>query len=947
MSDIKFDMQSSNLAFVEGLYRDFLENPESVSPEWRDYFQKFNGASADRYLSRNGSGAVSVRTSPTSQTHALPATPKTAEEHSLARYWEYTALQHQVDRLIRNYRARGHREAQLDPLGLRAETMPELRPEFHGLHDEHMDMEFNMVGERFALREIIERLRRTYCRYIGVQFMHIDSLRVREWLQKRMESTQNSISLTREEQLRILTRLTDAVIFEEFIQNKYIGAKSFSLEGGESLVPLLDMAIEKSGMQGIQEIVVGMAHRGRLNVLANIMGKSPRAIFREFEDIDPELHVGRGDVKYHLGYHTDWVTQAGQDVHLALCFNPSHLEYVNPVALGRIRAKQDRIGDVNREKGMCLLIHGDASFAGEGIVPETLNMSELEAYKTGGTLHVVVNNQLGFTTDPEDSRSGAYATSMAKVLQIPIFHVNGENPEAVAQVVNLAMDFRREFKRDVVIDMYCYRRRGHNEGDEPSFTQPVMYKAIKKRKSVRDSYLNNLLKLGGITKDEADEIARRRRDHLDEELSVVRRDDQHVRPSRPSALGAVWSNFRGGPESTVPEVDTGVDKDKLLQLMERMTTFPEGFHPHPKLDRLVGYRREMIEGKRPLDWSAAEALAFASLAVEGYRVRMSGQDSQRGTFSQRHSVLHDYETNEEFHILRNVAPDQAPAEIWNSPLSEAGVLGFEYGYSVAYPDGLVLWEAQFGDFANVAQPIIDQFLASAEDKWRSLSGITLLLPHGFEGQGPEHSSARLERWLSLAAEDNIQIVYPTTPAQYFHVLRRQVVRPWRKPLVVLTPKSLLRHEECVSQFDDLATGRFHRILGDVTVQPHNVRRILLCSGKVYYDLIKARREREIDDVAILRAEQLYPMAEEVLYTALAPFPHNTPVYWVQEEPENMGAWRRIRGKFGDKLIGRPPIKGVFRPASASPATGSSSSHKLEQQQILDEALAGLESSAKA
>lgn len=936
MSDQAIDRMAASLPFVEELYLDYLEDPQSVSEDWQTYFKSLNG-------SAGSVEALARRTQLFSTEPTGPVVAGQAPEASgdVAKYWELAALQHQVDRLTRNYRARGHREAELDPLKLRCDVMSELRPDFHGLKDEHMDLVFNTQAGRFPLRDIIARLRQTYCRYIGVQFMHIDSLHVREWLQDRMESTQNSIELSRAEQLRILTKLTDAVMFEEFIQNKYIGAKSFSLEGGESLIPLLDLAIERAGAHGVKEIVIGMAHRGRLNVLANIMGKSPRQIFREFEDMDPELHVGGGDVKYHLGYHNDWQTVGGQSVHIALCFNPSHLEYVNPVAMGRMRGMMDRIGDTEHEEGLVILIHGDAAFAGEGIVPETMNLSELKAYTTGGTLHVVVNNQIGFTTNPSDSRSGGYATSMARVLQIPIFHVNGENPEAVAQTVRLAQEFRAEFKRDVVIDMYCYRRRGHNEGDEPSFTQPQMYKAIKRRRPVRESYLKNMLKLGAVTKEEADEIATNRRKHLEDELSVVRRDEVHSKSNTPSLLGKVWKEYLGGPESEIPEVPTGVSMEELHYLGERITTVPEGFNLHPKLKRQIDNRAAMGRGEKELDWAMAEALAFASIGNAGHRIRFSGQDVQRGTFSQRHTVWHDFETGAEYSIFSNLSENQGPVELYNSALSESGVLGFEYGYSLAYPDGLVIWEAQFGDFANVAQPIIDQFISSAEDKWRSLSGLIMLLPHGFEGMGPEHSSARLERFLSLAAEDNMQIAYPTTPAQYFHLLRRQVVRPWRKPLVVMTPKSLLRLPACTSPLEDLSTSRFHRTIADELVKPDECKRVLLCTGKIYYDLLKAREERKLTNVAIVRVEQLYPMAEEVIYAALAPYGKDCNVYWVQEEPENMGAWRRIRGKFCERMQGRTPMHGCYRPASASPATGSASSHKIEQQEILDEAFAGL------
>ena len=591
-----------------------------------------------------------------------------------------------------------------------------------------------------TLREILDCLRNTYCRSIGVQFMHIDDLSTRRWLQERMEGTENRLKLGRDEQIRILTRLTDAVIFEEFIRKKFIGAKSFSLEGGESLIPLLELAIERGAEEGLDEIVLAMAHRGRLNVLANIIGKSPREIFREFEDSDPELYLGRGDVKYHLGYSNDWRTASGRKVHLSLCFNPSHLEFVNPVAVGRMRAKQDRVGDRERKRGMVLLIHGDASFAGEGGIQETLNLSQLDGYTVGGTLHVIVNNQIGFTTSPSEYRSTPYTTDVAKMLQSPIFHVNGEDPEAVARVVQLSMDFRRTFKRDVVIDMYCYRRLGHNEGDEPTFTQPVLYRAIERRKPVREGYLEHLLALGEVTREEADGIAARRREHLEKELSEARKEEY---VPHPQTLSGVWEGYHGGPERRRDRSRDRSGSRAPSSLLQVQTHLPEGFHSHPKIERGIRLRREMAEGKRPLDWSVAEALAFASLATEGVRVRLTGQDTARGTFSQRHAVLHDFENGQLYVPLQHLSTDQATVEIYNSPLSELAALGFEYGYSLDCPDGLILWEAQFGDFYNAAQVIVDQFIASAEDKWRRLSGLVLLLPHGFEGMGPEHSSARL------------------------------------------------------------------------------------------------------------------------------------------------------------------------------------------------------------
>jgi 2-oxoglutarate dehydrogenase E1 component len=720
-------------------------------------------------------------------------------------------------------------------------------------------------------------------------------------------------------------------VFEEFIQKRFLGAKSFSLEGSESLIPLVEMAIERAAAQEIGDCVLAMAHRGRLNVLANIMGKSPQRIFREFADMDPELHVGRGDVKYHLGHSTDYAAANGRSVHLTLCFNPSHLEFVNPVAIGRMRARQDRAGDLARQAGLVILIHGDAAFAGEGIIQETLNLSELDAYRVGGTLHVIVNNQIGFTTGPRESRSCMYATDVAKMLQIPIFHVNGEDPEAVAQVVNLAMDFRREFQRDVVIDMYCFRRRGHNEADEPAFTQPALYRVIEKRPSVHESYLEKLLKLGDVSRAEAQKIADEQHAKLAADLSVAKSEEYVHR----SDVGGFWSFYIGGRERDAADVDTGVRREVLVHLLERLVALPDGFQPHAKIQKFLEGRLQMAAGAAPLDWSAAEALALATLATQGLRVRLSGQDSQRGTFSHRHAVIHDAVTDETWCSLEHLAPDQAPVEIYNSPLSEAGVLGFEYGYSLDCPDGLVMWEAQFGDFVNVAQVVIDQFIVSAEDKWNRLSGIVMLLPHGFEGQGPEHSSARLERFLSLCAKDNIQVVQPTTPAQLFHCLRRQVLRVWRKPLVVMTPKSLLRNPQCVSPMEELVQGSFQRVIPDGGGTPaRDIRRILLCSGKVAYELEKRRQELGRRDVAIIRVEQLYPLPKEPLEAALAGYAPGTPVVWVQEEPENMGAWRFFRIHFGERLFDRFPFTGVCRQSAASPATGSKKSHDLEQNELL-------------
>ena len=959
-----------SLAFVEGLYADYLRDPASVPEDWRSYFEA-NVVLDPEFTRRPQLGpsfeppSVFGLAAPPNGYHAAAAPPapkrstppalhlvKPGESPQSSGYErsngsfaragsavsDAAVQQDRVDALVRAYRVRGHMIAQIDPLGLPRGAQPELDPAFYDLTDADYDRQFSsrtiFGAETLTLREIIQRLSHTYCRSIGVQFMHIDDLEVKNWLQERMEGSENRTTLSREEQLRILVKLTDAVIFEEFIQKKFLGAKSFSLEGAESLIPLLSFAIERAALLGTNEIVLGMAHRGRLNVLANILGKNPRNIFREFEDADPELYIGRGDVKYHLGHSSDYITASGKRVHLSLSFNPSHLEYVDPVVLGRVRAKQDRIGDTARCRKMGLLIHGDAAFAGEGIVQETLNLSQLDAYQTGGTLHVVVNNQIGFTTPPSQGRSSTYATDVAKMLQIPIFHVNGEDPEAVAQVVRLAMDFRRTFSRDVVIDMYCYRRHGHNESDEPAFTQPLLYAAIAERSSVRDGYLEHLLRLGEVTKEEADQIAIERREQLELELSEARRKDY---VNQQDWLGGVWQGYQGGKDADTPEVETGVKRETLAELMTRMSELPSTFHPHAKIVRILKQRQEMGDGTRPLDWGAGEVLCLATLAAEGYRVRMTGQDAGRATFSQRHAVLHDVEDGHSYVPLCHVHPNQAPVEVYNSPLSEAGVMGFDYGYSLDWPDGLILWEAQFGDFVNAAQVIIDQFLTSAEDKWMRLSGLTLLLPHGFEGQGPEHSSARLERFLMQGAEDNIQICQPSTPAQHFHLLRRQVLRRIRKPLIVFTPKSLLRHPSATSDLAQFESGKFQRVLADNRPEPKTTSRIFMCTGKMYYELEKTRHERKRDDIAIIRLEQLYPLTVEHLKPAFEGYADGTPVYWVQDEPENMGAWRYLRMRFGAELLGRFPLHRVSRSESASPATGSPAAHKIEHQRLMDDA----------
>lgn len=860
-----------------------------------------------------------------------------------ARLREEGARQEQVDKLVRAFRVRGHRLAKIDPLGLRQWDHPELRPSHYGFDEEDFHRRFTIhFGSQMAsrsLRDIYNQLRKTYCQAIGAQFMHIDDLEIQEWIRINLEEPGHRADLGIAEQLRILEKLTDAEVFENFLHRKFVGAKRFSLEGSESLIPLLDFAIEEAGKHELDEVIIGMAHRGRLNVLVNIMGKPPSQVFREFQDVETDPRHGSGDVKYHLGFGSNRETVAGRTVHLSLCFNPSHLEFVGPVAMGRIRAKQDRFEDFDHERAMPLLIHGDAAFIGQGVTQEMFNLSELRGYRTGGTVHVVLNNQIGFTTNPEDGRSSHYATDVARMLQIPIFHVNGENPEAVALVIRLAMDFRQKFKKDVVIDMYGYRKYGHNESDNPSFTQPLMYKAIKKRKTVREAYVKNLLKLNGITQSQADQIASDSKERLEKNLADSKDSDYDFRPVRTGK--GFWSAYHGGTYEQADTVDTHVPMDLLQSLLEKLSTVPDGFKPNNKIERLLKQQREMAEGETPLAWAQGEALAWASLAWSGTPIRLTGQDAERGTFSHRHAVLHDAETGDIYIPLQHLKSDQGRVAIYNSPLSEIAVMGYEYGYSLDYPEALVMWEAQFGDFCNVAQVIIDQFITSSEEKWSRLSGLVMLLPHGFEGQGPEHSSARLERFLMLAAKDNIQVVNLTSPAQLFHCMRRQILRAIRKPLVIMSPKSLLRHNRAVSPLSEFAEGSFRPIIPeeDDAVKPDQVKQVLVCSGKVYYELLEKREADDRRDVAILRMEQYYPLPRKELAEALSAYPKETPVVWVQEEPLNMGAWPFLKLHLGTSVTGNGehPLSRVTRSEAASPAVGSAAVHRAEQEKLLEQA----------
>jgi 2-oxoglutarate dehydrogenase E1 component len=851
-----------------------------------------------------------------------------------------------VQSLVQAYRQWGHLEADLDPLSSAPRPAhPDLDPASYGFTAASLDQPVPLVAlsgspprTTAPLRDIIARLRGIYSDKIGVEFMHISDPVKRNWLIERLEAGQNPFAQDREAQLHIYEKLVAAEVLESFIHTKYVGTKRFSLEGGESLIPLLEIALEQAGRYQIGEVVLGMAHRGRLNVLANLIGKSPSLIFAEFEDIDPESVLGGGDVKYHMGYSSDHLTRAGDAIHLSLAFNPSHLEAVDPVVMGRVRAKQRRKKDAGHEKVLGILVHGDAAFAGQGLVAETLNLSNLHGYRTGGTLHVIVNNLIGFTTSPSASRSTPYCTDVAKMIEVPIFHVNGEAPEAVAQVVEVAMAYRQHFHCDVVIDMFCFRRYGHNEGDEPNFTQPLLYQRIDRHRSVRDSYGKSLIERGVISPKDAEAVISRRQEALERELKEAR---QKVERPKVQAMKGYWSGFRGGLDRDVPDPDTRVARERLAQLAERIGRVPAGFTPHPKIVRLLQQRLSMGRGEQAIDWGMGEALAFASLLHDGMLVRCTGQDTRRGTFSHRHAVIVDIKTGAEYVPLRHLRDDGPQGEFltYDSMLSEAACLGFEYGYSLDYPDGLTIWEAQFGDFVNGAQVILDQFVSSAEDKWARLSGLTLLLPHGYEGQGPEHSSARFERFLQLCAEDNMQVTYPTTPAQYFHLLRRQVLRPWRKPLVVMSPKSLLRHPQAGSRLEDLSDGHFAPVLLDPSVNREAVQRICLCSGKVYYDLLEEQKRRGDTHTALLRLEQLYPFREAEVLAALRTYGNATELCWVQEEPANMGALGFVTPRLLP-LLGRLRYRTVSRVESASPATGSHKAHTIEQRALLEEAFAG-------
>lgn len=851
---------------------------------------------------------------------------------------EAIMLQQKVLRMINSFRVRGHLQAHINPLGDEPQYHPDLDPASYDLTIWDFDRKFmtgGMAGlEETDLRTILSILRDTYTQRIGVEYMHMQDWDQKLWLQSMMETSRNLPRLSKEEKLRILRKLSEAELFEKFLQTKYTGNKRFSLEGAESTIPLLDELIRRGGNEGVRQIFIGMAHRGRLNVLFNILGKSAQKIFAEFEQGATLEKMDRsGDVPYHTGATGVSITEAGRTVELYLAANPSHLEAVDPIIEGMVRARQDRAeSDDSAAQYVPVLIHGDAAFAGQGVVAETLNMSQLKGYHTGGTIHLVINNQIGFTAAPEDTCSGVYSTDIAKMVQAPIFHVNGDDPEAVIHVIRLAFDYRQKFRRDVVIDLFCYRRHGHNETDEPSYTNPVLYSKIRNHPSARHVYTERLVRNGTMTQERAEEIEKRFRSELEEMLAATKAQPKLPDPDDPLADQQInpveiWSN----PTTKIPEFT-------FDHIAKQLSTVPTEIEVHPKLARLIEHRAKQIE-EGVIDWSLAEAFAFGALVLDGYPVRLSGQDSQRGTFSQRHAVLHDQNSHRAYVQLDRLSETQAPFYIYDSPLSEYAVLGFEYGYSSADPKALVLWEAQFGDFVNGAQIIIDQFLSSGEDKWNQASGVVLLLPHGFEGQGPEHSSARLERFLTLSAEDNMRIAVPTTPAQYFHLLRKQAKREIRKPLVIMTPKSLLRHRLAVSTKEDFLHGEFRDIIPEIDpIDPKKARRVVFCCGKVFYDLLQGRRDREVDDVAIIRVEKLYPFPAKSIREQLELYHHVDDIVWVQEEPKNAGAWPALSRWLEAILLDSQRLQFLGRPASGSPATGNKHQHYLEQEEIVKRAL---------
>jgi 2-oxoglutarate dehydrogenase E1 component len=923
-----------NAPFVEDLYESYLNNPQSVSDSWRDYFDRLQVLPTPA----DGHAGKDVAHAPIVESFAQRAKQGTLRGIQAPASGGADQKQVYVLMLISAYRTLGHRWAQIDPLKRQQRPqIPELDPAFYDLSEADMETVFNtgtLVGpERATLRDILQMLRETYCGSIGAEYMYMSDMAQKRWIQQRLEALRGQPNPAVEVRKRLLERLTAAETLEKYLHTRYVGQKRFSLEGGETLIPMMDELVQRAGAQGVDELVIGMAHRGRLNVLVNTLGKSPSELFSEFEG-KKVAELGTGDVKYHLGFSSD-ISTPGGPIHLTLAFNPSHLEIVNPVVEGSVRARQHRRKDFTGDKVLSCLIHGDAAFAGQGVIMETFNLALTRGYGTGGTMHIVVNNQIGFTTsDPRDARSTSYCTDVSKMIDAPIFHVNGDDPEAALFVTQLAMDFRKEFKKDVVVDLVCFRKLGHNEQDEPFVTQPLMYKKISQHPGTRRLYADKLAAQNIISADEPEKLIKDYRQALEEGRST----SSPVLSSFQRKYAVDWAPFLN--TKWTDHADTSVPLADLQRLGEKLTEVPEGFKLHPVVERVMTARREMAQGKRMLDWGMAENLAYATLVVNGYGVRLSGQDSGRGTFAHRHAVLHDQNREKwdagSYQPLQNLADNQAGFVVIDSVLSEEAVLGFEYGYACAEPNELVIWEAQFGDFANGAQVVIDQFITSGEAKWGRMCGLVMLLPHGYEGQGPEHSSARLERYLQLCAEHNIQICVPSTPAQIFHLLRRQMLRNFRKPLVVLTPKSLLRKPEAVSGLKELAKGEFRTVIGEIdAIEPKDVTRVIACSGKVYYDLLIARRERRLDSVAIIRVEQLYPFPHKQFVAELKRYPGAAEIVWCQEEPLNQGAWYQTQHYFTENMRADQKLYCASRPSAAAPAGGYYAKHNERQKKLVD------------
>ncbi|MCC4596786.1 2-oxoglutarate dehydrogenase E1 component [Xanthomonas campestris pv. phormiicola] len=918
-------LAGGNAAYIEDLYEQYLVSPDSIDPKWKTYFDGFQGRDAGDVPH----SAVIAHIASAARQAANSGTSPGGDER-----------ERHVGRLITAYRSRGHLGARLDPLGLTPPiNPPDLGLPFHSLSESDLGSEFSTGGlggqPRMKLRDLLARLKATYTGSIGSEFMHIPEFEQRQWIYQRLENAGGNIAADADSRRRTLERITAAEGLERYLHTKYVGQKRFSLEGGDALIPMMDVVVRRAGADAVKDIVVGMAHRGRLNVLVNTLGKNPRKLFDEFEGKFEHAHDDRahtGDVKYHMGFSADVAVADGKSVHLALAFNPSHLEIVDPVVVGSVRSRQERYGDAARKTVLPVVIHGDAAFAGQGVVMELFQMSQARGFAVGGTVHIVINNQIGFTTSArDDARSTLYCTDVAKMIGAPVFHVNGDDPDAVAFVANLAYDFRQQFKKDVVIDLVCYRRWGHNEADEPAATQPVMYQTIRKHKTTRELYAAQLESEGVIQSGQAQALVDSYRNKLDSGEYTT-----ELATRKPDEFAIDWSNYLSG--KLTDKVDTTVKRKTLDQLAKIITTIPAGVELHPRVAKIYEDRVKMAAGDLPGDWGFAENLAYATLLGEGHKLRLVGQDAGRGTFFHRHAILHDQKTDSYYLPLRQLVENPEDATVIDSLLSEEAVMGFEYGYSTTDPNALCIWEAQFGDFANGAQVVIDQFIAAGEAKWGRISGLSLFLPHGYEGQGPEHSSARLERFLQLCALENMLVCVPTTPAQCFHMIRRQMRMTTRKPLVVMTPKSLLRHKLAVSSLEELADGEFQHLIPDAKADPKRVRRVVACSGKVYYDLLEDQTKRGQDDVALLRVEQLYPFPRELLAAELKRYGNATDLVWCQEEPQNQGAWYQIKHHLQACLADGQSLHYAGRPRSPSPAAGHFAEHLEEQLKLVADAL---------